>query len=463
MKTERMSRLMPILCGVMLLVLTVAILPTPAGAASSRQVQKNITISGVNAVQLAWWFQHIADKNGAYWKSLSPKNESIYWVVSLQDAAGHIGTLWESDQTVPGGLFPENKLHMQVQYVDWNTRGRAGGPGKPTPLNPTLPPPADYAAPYPTPLTVPEAGGYNGFNEDMLFFDGHGFCPGRILWSWQNAGNDDTAATAGLPFQVNLYCTFYLPSMEGANLPPKMSKPGYYYTDDQLNAIWAVWEEMLKNLPNYLPKWWGEYSQDALARKAGWTVTLIADTPVCPGITEKMMVWRSNNMMGDDPGNGYVFWAPTAHHTTRWLPGYSPAEVLKTEKLPENEVVAGAISSDLQGNSILQDGGGMMWYPISMSPIPGIYKTNKPVSRVTAKQVANFAKDRWPIPSWYLLHQSEEVPGGLIHRATRIKKLPLPVPVTQEEYLTEHQHLEGQFMATGFMIRLYNDRLKQKK
>jgi len=198
-----------------------------AAAASSHQIQKNITISGVNAVQLAWWFQHIADRNGAYWKPLSAKNESIYWVVSLQDAAGHIGTLWESDQALPGALFPAGQSHMQVQYVDWNTLGRTGGAGRPTPLNPVLPPPADYTPPYPTPLTQPPAGGNNGFNEDMLFFDGRGFCPGRILWSWQNTGNDDTSAAAGQPFRVSLYCTFYLSYMEGANLPPKMSSPGY--------------------------------------------------------------------------------------------------------------------------------------------------------------------------------------------------------------------------------------------
>ena len=81
-------------------------------------------------------------------------------------------------------------------------------------------------------------GDINGFNEDMLFIDGHGFCPGRILWSWVNTGNNDTNATEGQPLQVDLYCTFYLPWMEGSNLPPNMSEAGYFYSDGQVDAIW---------------------------------------------------------------------------------------------------------------------------------------------------------------------------------------------------------------------------------
>jgi hypothetical protein len=445
----------------------VKIMPGPPGLAAAtpanppRQVKKNISITGVNAVQLAWWFQHIADKNGAYWKALSPSNETIHWIVSQEDAAGHIGTLWESDQLVPGGLFPENNLHMQVQYMDWNTRGRGGGPGRPTPLNPVLPPPEDYRAPYPTPL---KPGDINGFNEDMLFFDGHGFCPGQILWSWVNTGNNDTSETEGRPFQVDLYCTFYLPWMEGSNLPPEMSAAGYYYSDGQVDAIWAAWEEMLLNLPSYLSEWWGEYSQDTQAREKGWTVTLLADTPVFPGVTSEMMAWWWNHGMGDNPGNGYVFWAPPTHHTIRWLPGYSPAEVLGTDELPIDSVVPGAISPDLQGPRLAQDGGGVMWYPATMSPIPGVYETNLPMTIVTAEQVANFDSERWPASSlnMWLLHQWEEIPGGLIHRSTMIRKLPLASSVTQEGYLTEHQHLEGQFMANGSLIKLYNAWLKRQ-
>ena len=428
----------------------------------SKQIQKNIRLKGVNSVMLAWWFQHIADNEGIYWKSLSSENESIKWIISLEEATTHVGTLWESDQAVRGNMFPDNKLHMQVQYVDWNTRGRGGGPGKPTPLNPVLPPPADYNPPYPTPLDV---GDINGFNEDMLFFDGHGFCPGRILWSWVNVGNNDTGMTVGQPFQVDLYCTFYLPWMKGHNLPPAMSKPGYYYSDEQIEAIWELWEKILNRLPVHLPVWWGDYSQDNLAREKGWTVSLMADTPLFGGVTSEMMVWWWNHAMGDYPGNGYVFWTPPFHHTIRWLPGYSPAEVLGTDDLPTDKVVPGAISPDLQGNSLAQDGGGMMWYPTSMSPIPGVYKTNQPMTIVTADQVANFENERWPEPAFgmWLLHQWEEVPGGLIHRSTMIKKLPLPSPITQEEYLTEHQYLEGQFMASGILIKLYNEWLEEQK
>ena len=105
-----------------------------------------------------------------------------------------------------------------------------------------------------------------------------------------------------------------------------------------------------------------------------------------------------------------------------------------------------------------------MWYPTSMSPIPGVYKTNQPMTIVTADQVANFENERWPEPAFgmWLLHQWEEVAGGLIHRSTMIKKLPLPSPITQEEYLTEHQYLEGQFMASGILIKLYNEWLEGK-
>ena len=105
-----------------------------------------------------------------------------------------------------------------------------------------------------------------------------------------------------------------------------------------------------------------------------------------------------------------------------------------------------------------------MWYPATMPPIPGVYETNLPMTIVTAQQVANFDSERWPAPSlnMWLLHQWEEVPGGLIHRSTIIRKLPLASSVTQEGYLTEHQHLEGQFMANGALIKLYNDWLKRQ-
>ena len=430
-------------------------------AKPSKQIRKNICLKGLNSVMLTWWFQHIADGKGKYWKSLSPDNKTINWVVSLEEATTHVGTLWESEQTVTGGFFQEDNLHLQVQYADWNTRGRSAGPGKPAPINPLLPIPSDYDPPYPTPLV---SGDINGFNEDMLFFDGHGFCPGRILWSWINIGNNDTNASAEEPFQVDIYCTFYLPWMEGYNLPPRMSEPGYYYSGEQVDAIWGIWERMLKKLPDYLPDWWGGYSQDSLAREKGWTVTMMADTPVFKGVTSEMMVWWWNHGMGDDPGNGYVFWAPPTHHTIRWLHGFSPAEVLGTNDLPSDEVVPGAISPDLQGLSLIQDGSGVMWYPPSMSPIPGVYKTNQPMTIVTADQIANFKNERWPEPAFgiWLLHQWEEFPGGLIHRSTAIKKLPLRSPITQEEYLTEHQHLEGQFMANGFLIKLYNKWLEKQ-
>ncbi len=427
---------------------------------SARQLAKHIKLMGINAVQLAWWFQHLADKDGIYWKALSPKNETITWMVSMYDAAGHIGTLWESDQVIPDDLFPDNRLHMQVQYMDWHTQGRDAKPGQATPLNLAMGPPTDYDPPFPSPVN---AGDVNGYNENMLLFDGHGFCPGRILCSWINTGNNDTADTQGAPFQLEFHCTFYLHWMEGTNLPPTMSTAGYYFSEDQIDALWLAWEEMLTNLPNYLPKWWSEYSQDGLARSKGWTLTHLADTPVFQGVSSDMMVWWWNHGMGDAPGNAYTFWAPPAHHAIRWLPGYSPMEILETNELPTDRVIPGAISADLQGPNLVQDGGGMMWYPSEMSPIPGIYKTILPMSYVTAAQIADFKKERWPLPPVWLLHQWEDVPGGLIHRSTIIQRLPLPSPVPQENYLTEHQYLEGQFMANSFLVRLYHHWLKKEK
>ena len=57
----------------------------------SRQIRKNTALKGVNSLQLGWWFQHIADGDGTYWKSLSPRNQSIRWVVSREEATNHVG------------------------------------------------------------------------------------------------------------------------------------------------------------------------------------------------------------------------------------------------------------------------------------------------------------------------------------------------------------------------------------
>ena len=62
-------------------------------AKPSRQIRKNIALKGVNSLQLSWWFQHIADGNGSYWKPLSPRNQSIRWVVSMEEATNQVGTL----------------------------------------------------------------------------------------------------------------------------------------------------------------------------------------------------------------------------------------------------------------------------------------------------------------------------------------------------------------------------------
>jgi hypothetical protein len=165
--------------------------------------------------------------------------------------------------------------------------------------------------------------------------------------------------------------------------------------------------------------------------------------------------------MGDDPGNGYVWWSPVTHHTIRWLPGYSPAEVLGTKNLPTNYVVPGIIYPDLQGANLIQDGGGMMAYPVDMAPVPGVYKTIDPMMVVTKAQVDNFANVRFPQPTRWLLHQWGDVPGGLVHRSTVMLPLPLASPVTQTGFYSEHQMQEGLFKGLGYLPTIYHEWLQQ--
>lgn len=431
---------------------------------AAKQYQFRVQLDGISAVQLAWWFQHIADKNGIYWKQLAPEaNKRIRWVVTPTDDAHQIiGSLYEFDQMISGGLFTSDNLRMQIQFEDYITQPRQA-PGAPAPFMPTLPFPSDYAAPHPSPLGMATYAN-NGFNQDMLLLDGHGFVPGRILWSWKNTGCDDTAATAGKPYSIDLYCTFYLPWMEGANRPPALSADGYYFTEAQVNAIWGLWQQMLKSLPTQLPGWFGTDTQDDIARSKGWTVSSVIDTGVVAGANSEMEVWWWMHGMGDEPGNAYVFWHPSVHHAIRWLPGYSPQDVVgKGKRIPTDRVVPGIIYPDLQGDNLVQDGGGMMAYPVSMSPVPGVYKFLNPMMIVTKEQVDNFAKVRFPEPSRWLLHQWEDVPGGLIHRSTVLSKLPLSSPVTQADFYSEHQLQEGLFKGLIFLPKLYENWLKAQK
>ena len=426
----------------------------------AQQTRFNIHLNGVSAVQLAWWFQHFADEGGSLWKPLAPDaNKTIEWKVNpREDAHQLIGAVFLSDQKVGGGLFPGDNLRLLAQFEDYATNRVEQGA-----LNPTVPIPSDYKPDYPSPM----GGGFepliglNGFNEDMLLLDGKGFAPGRILWSWKNTGGDDTEATAGQALGIDLTVTVYQTWMEGPNRPPALSADGYYYTEKQVAAVWSVWEKSLKTLPNYLPKWFGDDTQDTIARTKNWTVGSVIDTGLVEGVTSKMMVWWWSHAMGDEPGSYYTLWCPPAHHSIRWLPGYSPAEVLKSNKVPTDHVVPGTIYPDLQGtNGLVQNGGGMMAYPTAMSPVPGRYKTLDPMFPVTKADVDNFAQVRFPEPPGWLLHQWEDRPGGLIHRSTILTRLPLRAPVTQAQFYSEHQLLEGQNWGAGGMRKAYADWLK---
>jgi hypothetical protein len=258
--------------------------------------------------------------------------------------------------------------------------------------------------------------------------------------------------------------------MEGANVPPAMSGDGYYYSPAQINAIWGLWAQTLSKLPDYLPEWFGTDTQDDLARAStkgnagGWTVSSVIDTGVLVGANSKMEVWWWMHGMGDDPGNGYVYWCPPVHHTIRWLPGYSPAEVLGKKNVPTNYVVPGIIYPDLQGPNLIQNGGGMMAYPTDMAPVPGRYKTLDPMMVVTKAQVDAWEAGtgpRFPQPTRWLLHQWEDVPGGLVHRSTVLSPLPLAAPISQQGFYSEHQMQEGLFKGLGYLPTIYHDWLQQ--
>jgi len=120
-------------------------------------------------------------------------------------AIGHSNVPWRKiaglRNRIVKDYFTTDTLHMQIQYADYITQPRQASDA-PTALMPSLGVPSDYIAPYPSPVGVGDLGQppatsvNNGFNEDMIFFDGNGFCPGRILWSWKNTEPDDDSHQA---------------------------------------------------------------------------------------------------------------------------------------------------------------------------------------------------------------------------------------------------------------------------
>lgn len=443
--------------------------PPPSRPAT--QAQTKLHIDGVSAIQLAWWFQHIADDQGKYWKPLAPGvNRSIDWDLNPRDDAHQlIGSVFHVEQASQGDASNEpRKWALHLQFQDYLSN-RGWKPGTPQQVFPSLAYPDDYAVPYPSPLIVDGMGTIdpqskvNGFNEQLLLTDGRGYAPGRLLLSWVNTGADDTAAASG-PVGVDLTLTLYQPWMEGANHPAGQAD-GTYFSPAGSQAFLGAWQATLTGLASRLPAWFNADTQDDQARAKGWTITSVIDTGVVPGVDSRMWVWWWNHAMGDAPGVNYIFWCPPAHYTIYWLPGYSAAEVAKSARLPTDKVVVGAIYPDLQLGDMVQPGGGMMSYPASMAPIKvkGRYTTIDPMSVVSAEQVANFARERYLEPFFWLMHQWGDVPGGVVHRSSGASRLPLRSPLTQQGFYFEHQMMEGLFWGGQGMRRAYANFLAAQK
>lgn len=407
------------------------------GMGTAKQIRKHTAIQGVNAVQLNWWFNHIADRDGAYWRSLSPNNTSIRWDVSLQQAQGLIGSVFVSEQAVGG-----EPLEMRLQYQDWSTVSRMNG------ILPALPIPPDYTPPYPTPTNP---GDVNGFNHNMLILDNAGYVPGRILVSFVNTGNDDTAGSTG-DRSVDVYVTYYLSWMEGPNRPPSMDDDGYCYADGLVDGLWANFEATLQALPASLPAWWNADSQDDIARQNGYTNVSVVENGVLPGLRAKHITWFFNHI-GDTPGTNYVKWAPSNHRTIGWVPGCSPAEVHGSNHLPQDDVVVGAMSIDLQGPNLVRSGFGVVWLPHSISPVPGFYRymNNLSPGGQCGQQYTQSPS------SLQLVHSWDDVPGGAVWRDSLFFKLPLGAAVTQSTFQFEHGWYEGA-SAKDKLRDMYKDR-----
>lgn len=406
--------------------------PEGQGAVAAKQIRKHITLNGVNAMQVNWWFNHIADNSGVYFTPLSSANISIKWDVSLQQAHGLIGSLFTSKQMVNG-----TPLTLRMQYQDWSTRPRTDG------ILPSLPVPSDYIPPYPSPtnygpaLPVPlKPGDINGFNHDLLILNEPGYVIGRVLVSFLNIGDDDTGAKKGNR-GVDMYVTYYLPWMAAGNRPSSMSKDGYYYTDSQIDGIWASFQVSLQALPAKLPAWWDADSQDAVARQKGYTTVSVVENGLLPDLQAKYITWFFNHF-GDAPGTNYVKWAPSAHKSHSWVPGCSPQDIYGPD-LPEDKVVVGAVSREIQWLNTVQDYKGVEFLDNSLSPAPGYYKHMLNASPFRMCGVKN-----QPPPSLLqIIHSWEDVQGGAVWRTTLYFKIPLVSPVRQADFQFEHSWYEG--------------------
>jgi len=370
-----------------------------------------VAIPGISALQVSWWFDHIADKDGAFFKPLSEHNQSIHWAQSLQDSRGHNGAIYVAARSVAGV-----NRKLRVYYYDWKVVPKS---------------PAGYAFPYPAmPLSI------NGHNQHQVIITDEGYVPARVVISYRDDGAGNLLLRAD--YLVNY--------MKGANRLPGMTTDGYAYTDDQTAEMWAQTRAEMGKLPEFLPGWFGRETLDDMARPNGYTVVGILDNPMLPGVDSKMIIWLFNHL-GDAPGDLYRAWAPRDHRASRWL--VSPAQVLGTNMLPKDRIVIGAIASDLQ-QSTGDDykGVGARWYSNEVGPIRnGRYKN--------LLTLAPSAPGDESPRKVFLTHSFEDVPGGAMWRTTRFFRIgAFPQPLTQAVYQLEHPWYEGGEVP-NFLPRFY--------
>ena len=152
-----------------------------------------------------------------------------------------------------------------------------------------------------------------------------------------------------------------------------------------------------------------------------------------------MIIWLFNHL-ADPPGDIYRAWAPRDHRAIRWL--VSPAQVLGTDNLPEDKIVIGAISPDLQlRTGDVYTGVGARWYSNDVGPIrKGRYANLLTLSPARPG-------DESP-RNVFLTHSFEDAPGGAVWRTTRFFRLgAFPQPITQAVYQLEHLWYEGSRVA----------------
>jgi hypothetical protein len=363
-----------------------------------------VTIDGISAIQMSWWFDHIADENGAFFNPLSPKNKSIYWEQSLAQARGHTGAVYVAERALDGRIG-----HTRVFYDDWKK------------------PPMGLQFPYPAP---------QGHNQNAVFLSDDGYVLGRMIVSYRNTDSGD----------VELKLLFVNNLMDGPNRPESRKLDGFAFSDSEISDFWSHSRAQFDALSKFLPGWFGKATQDDEARKNGFTIVAVVEPALMPGVSSEMVYWFFNHF-GDEPGKIYRAWAPKVHRASRWL--ISPQDILGSDEIPTDRIVYGAISSNIQRNrSDRHSGKGAMWYPPEAGPVKGWYKNHLVLS-------PTIPGDDSP-RDVFLIHSWQDAPGGVVWHTGRFMRLPLAEPVRQSTYQFEHSWDEAGAVSS-FLPRLYRE------